>query len=259
MRHMKSGSGESWLGLEGTRVLVAGAGGLGASCVTAYLEVGAHVVVVDVRKDRLVALEASVENPERLSVIEGDLTESGVAEQVVQEAASRLGGLDVLLHSVGINDRRPVVEFTQAEFDRIMSVNLGSAFALGQAAGRMMVEQGSGRILMISSVAGLLAHANHAPYATSKGGMNQLMRSMAREWAPHGVRVNAIAPGYVETDLTAQHLATPGVRQELTDLVPAGRLGTADEVVGPALFLSSRHAEFVTGHVMYVDGGRTLV
>ena len=122
-----------------------------------------------------------------------------------------------------------------------------------------MVAQGHGRVLALSSVSGLLAHHSHGPYAASKGGINQLLRVMAREWAASGVTVNALAPGYIETPLTAGHLAKPGKREELEGLVPAGRLGTPDELTGPALFLSSRHAGFITGHVMYIDGGRTLV
>jgi NAD(P)-dependent dehydrogenase (short-subunit alcohol dehydrogenase family) len=108
-------------------------------------------------------------------------------------------------------------------------------------------------------VAGLLAHKYHEPYAATKGGINQMMRVMANEWAASGVTVNALAPGYIETPLTAEHLKKPGVRPALEALVPAGRLGVVEDVVGPALFLASRHAAFVTGHIMYVDGGRTLI
>ena len=165
----------------------------------------------------------------------------------------------MLLHAVGINDRRPILDFTEAEWEHVMRVNLFSLFGLAQAAGRHMVEQGYGRILALSSVSGLLAHHSHGPYAASKGGINQLIRVMAREWAPFGVTVNALAPGYIETPLTGEHLSKPGKREELESLVPAGRLGTPDELTGPALFLSSVHAGFVTGHIQYIDGGRTLV
>jgi NAD(P)-dependent dehydrogenase (short-subunit alcohol dehydrogenase family) len=122
-----------------------------------------------------------------------------------------------------------------------------------------MVAEGKGRIVVLSSVSGLLAHKLHAPYAASKGGLNQMMRVMAHEWASSGVTVNALAPGYIETALTSEYLKKPGVRDDLVRLVPAGRLGVPSDVVGPALFLSSRHANFITGHVLYVDGGRTLV
>jgi NAD(P)-dependent dehydrogenase (short-subunit alcohol dehydrogenase family) len=112
---------------------------------------------------------------------------------------------------------------------------------------------------MLSSVSGLLAHKLHAPYAASKGGLNQMGRVMAAEWAGSGVTVNMLAPGYIETNLTSAYLEKPGVRAGLEALVPAGRLGLPADIVGPALFLSSRQSSFVTGHVMYIDGGRTLV
>ena len=122
-----------------------------------------------------------------------------------------------------------------------------------------MCEQGYGRMVFISSVSGRMAHAHHAPYAASKAGLDQLAKVMAREWAPSGVTVNTIAPGYLETDLTRTYLQKPGMLESMVDLVPAGRLGTVDDLTGPALFLASRQSSFVTGQVLYVDGGRILV
>jgi len=249
-----------WLGLAGSRVLVAGAGGIGGACAIAYAAAGATVAVVDRDERTLDTLGAELAGiGARHDLIQADLTEHGVGARVVAEAVARLGGLDVLLHAVGINDRRPILEFTEDEWERILQVNLGSVFGLAQAAGRHMVAQGFGRILALSSVSGLLAHHSHGPYAASKGGINQLLRVMAREWAASGVTVNALAPGYIETPLTAVELAKPGKRADLESLVPAGRLGTPEELTGPALFLSSKHAAFITGHVLYIDGGRTLV
>jgi gluconate 5-dehydrogenase len=170
-----------------------------------------------------------------------------------------LGGLDVAVHCVGVNDRRPIVDFSEEDWSRIVDINLSTGFRIAQAAGRHMRRQKSGSIIFFSSVSGLLAHKNHGPYAATKGGINQLMRVMASEWAAEGITVNAVAPGYVETPLTEEYLDKPGVREELTRLVPAGRLGTPEEVVGPILFLASPRSSFITGHVMYIDGGRTLV
>jgi NAD(P)-dependent dehydrogenase (short-subunit alcohol dehydrogenase family) len=249
---------ETWLGLEGARVLIAGAGGIGQACAIGYLEAGANVLIADRDADRVAALaQHPVLSAAQTEVV--DLTVAGAAAQLVATAVDRLGGLDVALHSVGINDRRPALDFTDDEWDRVMDVNFTTAVRLTQAAGRHMVAQKSGRILLLSSVSGLLAHRDHAPYAASKGAINQMMRVMANEWAASGVTVNAIAPGYVETELTSAYLQKPGVRDRLESQVPAGRLGSADDIVGPALFLSSDRSSFVTGHVLYVDGGRTLV
>jgi gluconate 5-dehydrogenase len=246
-----------WLGLAGSRVLVVGAGGIGSECAKGYSAVGARVAVVDREQSRLDELLAE---PDFDGYgIAADLTQPGAGAEVIGKAIDLLGGLDILLHCVGVNDRRPVLDFTEDEWENILKINLFTGFSVAQAAGRHMVAQKHGRIIVLSSVSGLLAHKNHAPYAASKGGLNQMMRVMAAEWASSGVTVNALAPGYIETPLTSEYLAKPGVRADLERLVPAGRLGAPGDIVGPALFLSSRQANFITGHVLYVDGGRTLV
>ncbi len=197
-----------WLGLDGARVLIAGAGGIGTTCAARFLEAGARVIVVDRDERRLAELASDPEFARRGgTTLTADLTEHGAAAEVVADAVQTLGGLDIVLHSVGINDRRPLLDFTDDEWERIIDVNLSTLFGLGQAAGRHMMAQGHGRIIALSSVSGLLAHDSHGPYAASKGGINQLMRVMAREWATDGVTVNAVAPGYVETPLTRGDLA----------------------------------------------------
>ncbi|MBG6189597.1 gluconate 5-dehydrogenase [Arthrobacter sp. CAN_A212] len=242
-----------WLGLDGQRVLVAGAGGIGSAVAEAFADAGARVLVADVNPTGLAALDP------RVQALEIDLSSTAGCEDAVARAAAELGGLDVLMHAVGVNHRVPILDTTDDDWDRMITVNLTSAFRLGRAAGKLMVAAGYGRQVYCSSVSSLLAHPDHGPYAASKGGLNQLIRVMAREWASSGVTVNAVAPGYVETDLTRGHLDKPGVREHYTSLVPAGRLGSTGDLTGPALFLASRQAAFVTGHVLYVDGGRTLV
>ncbi|WP_323959498.1 SDR family NAD(P)-dependent oxidoreductase [Arthrobacter sp. JZ12] len=241
---------ENWLGLTERRVLIAGAGGIGEACAGAFTAAGAQVLVADIDSSRLEQHERS---------LTADFSTKQGCEDAVEQAAADLGGIDVLVHAVGINSRVPLLDTDDDEWQRTLDINLSSAFRLGKAAGRHMVEAGWGRQVYCSSVSGLLAHPDHGPYAASKGGINQLMRVMAREWAPHGVTVNAIAPGYTETDLTRAHLDRPGVREHYTSLVPSGRLGTVNDLTGPVLFLASDQAAFVTGHVLYVDGGRTLV
>ncbi|MEU8136489.1 SDR family NAD(P)-dependent oxidoreductase [Streptodolium elevatio] len=245
-----------WLGLRGRKALVAGAGGIGAAAAAGLAQAGARVVVADVDEQRLKAL---TEDTPAITPLAADLATADGCRACVGEAASILGGLDIFVHAVGVNDRRPVLETPDEVWRDIVGINLDSAFWTGKAVGEQMVDAGYGRIVYLSSVSGLLAHEHHAPYAATKGGVNQLCRVMAREWAASGVTVNAVAPGYTETGLTRGHLDRDGVRASLTSLVPAGRLGTVDDLVGPILFLCSAQASFVTGHVLYADGGRTLV
>lgn len=249
-----------WLGLSGKRAVVAGAGGIGGTLATALANVGAHVAVLDYSEANLSQLTQPGGNGVGpIMGVQADLSTAEGSRQAMASAVEALGGIDVFVHAVGMNDRRPVLEMPDDVWDTMMSINLNSAFWLGQAAGAIMTKQKSGHVVFLSSVSGLLAHKYHAPYAATKGGVNQLMRVMAREWAIDGVTVNAIAPGYIETNLTRAYLDKPGMRASMEELVPAGRLGSPEDLTGPVLFLLSEQSSFVTGHVMYIDGGRTLV
>lgn len=242
-----------WLGLEGQRVVVAGGTGtIGSALVSAFLDAGARVGVID--------LDVSRADARVTATSQADLSDSDAARASLDEMRAQLGGLDVLVHSVGINDRKPLESYTAPEWDRIVAVNLTSAFHLGAQAAVAMREQGHGRILFFSSVAGRSGHKLHGPYAATKGAINQLMRVIAHEYAAHGVTANAVAPGYMDTELTRQYLTdNPGKREALIDLIPAGRFGKLQEVVDPVLFLCSPRASFITGQVLYIDGGRTIV
>jgi NAD(P)-dependent dehydrogenase (short-subunit alcohol dehydrogenase family) len=248
-----------WLGLTGARVIVAGAGTLGSALAEGFTGADAEVAVIDVSEERLGELGARAALAgDRLIV--ADLAKQATARTAIEAARAALGGLDVFIHGVGINDRRPIADYGEADWDAIVSVNLSSAFFTAQVALEAMRAQGSGRLVFFSSVAGLMGHRNHGPYAATKGAINQLTKVMAHEYAADGVTVNAVAPGYMETNLTTTYLdAHPAERERLVSLIPAARFGRLQEVVDPVLFLASPRASFVTGHIMYIDGGRTVV
>jgi gluconate 5-dehydrogenase len=248
-----------WLGLTGARVLIAGAGTLGGALVEGFAQAGADVAVIDVSAERVRELGARTElAPDRMIV--ADLSHAEAARAAVEAGRTAVGGLDVFVHGVGINDRRPIADYAEADWAAIISVNLSSAFFTAQVALEQMRAQGHGRVVFFSSVAGLLGHRHHGPYAASKGAINQLTKVMAHEYAADGVTVNAVAPGYMDTNLTEAYLAAnPGRREQLISLIPAGRFGRLEEVIGPVLFLASDQASFITGQVLYIDGGRTVV
>ena len=243
-----------WLGLSGKRTLIAGGGGLGAELCAAFLEVGASVFVVDRDADVLKgALESCLEH---VGGEIADVSTKAGADAAVEKAVASLGGLDVLIHAVGINRRQSIVDIDVESWQLTQDVNATSFLWLAKAAKNHL--EGGGRVVAISSVSGTLAHPDHGSYAASKGALNQLVRVMAVEWAASGIAVNAVAPGYIQTPLTEAYLARAGRLEALVERVPARRLGEPQDVVGPVLLLASGRSEYVTGQIIYVDGGRTL-
>ena len=196
-----------WLTLDQRPTLVFGAGGLGGGSALSLAAQGARVALVDVNQQNLDAVVRRAKDAGgEVKPLVADLRTAEACRAAVSEAVRLVGTPQIFLHAIGRNVRKPVLDLEDADWQETMSLNLSSAYWLGQAVGRLMVEERYGRMVFVSSVSGLLAHPHHAPYAAAKGGMNQMFRVMAREWARYGVTVNAVAPGYIETDLTRGYL-----------------------------------------------------
>jgi gluconate 5-dehydrogenase len=232
-------------------VVVGGAGGLGAAIARGLAEAGAAVAVADAAVDRAAKVAADIPGAVALEV---DVTERRSVERMAAEAGHRLGAVDVLVNCAGITRRAPAVDFADADWHRVLAVNLTGVFLACQVIGAGMLARGRGRIVNIASIAGEIGLPGTIAYTATKGGVIALTRGLAVEWAPH-VRVNAIAPSWFETSLGGLIHREPEYEARAMRRVPMGRMGQPDELVGAAVFLASDASAMVTGHVLAVDGG----
>jgi NAD(P)-dependent dehydrogenase (short-subunit alcohol dehydrogenase family) len=244
--------------LEGRTAIVTGAAsGLGRSIAVGLGQAGAYVVAADLPGS---ATEETVEEigPDRAIAVGVDVTTREEIEAMTDAVVGRTGRLDVLVNSAGIGGRGAAEGYPTELWDRVLAVNLTGTFNCCQLAGARMLAAGSGSIVNIASIGGLVGWAGSLGYQASKGGVVQLTRTLAVEWAGRGVRVNAIAPCTFETAVVArQRAAEPDLYPAMLARIPLGRFGEPEEIVGPALFLASDAAAMVTGHILTVDGGYT--
>ena len=245
--------------LDGQVALVTGASrGIGRDLVVALARAGASVAAAARDTDALDELCSDVASEgHRAMPVPLDVRDLGAIERAVGGIRDELGGLDILVNNAGLGWNQPATEVTEAEWDDMMSVNLKGLFFCCQAAGKVMLEQGWGRIVNMSSQAGVVGIENHAVYSASKGGVNLLTKVLALEWSGRGVTVNAVAPTFVETPGTAERLSQPEFLAGVLERIPAGRVGTTADVAGAVIYLASPAAAMVTGHVLLVDGGWT--
>ena len=191
----------------------------------------------------------------RADIISADLSSIEPVQRVVDETIEKLGRLDILVNNAGIIRRADSVDFTEADWDAVIDTNLKVLFFLCQAAGRHMIAQGSGKIVNIASLLSFQGGIRVPSYTASKSGAGGLTKLLANEWAARGVNVNAIAPGYIATNNTAALQADETRNRQIQERIPAGRWGEASDIGGAAVFLASRAADYIHGHVLAVDGG----
>ena len=241
-------------GLQGRVCIVTGgAQGIGQACARRFAREGAHVVIVDVDNAKGQALADEL----KASYFECDVGSSAAVQAMVKHATALHGRIDVLVNNAGIFKTADFLDVTEADFDAVLRVNLKGAFLVGQAVAREMTKTGGGAIVNMSSVNGVLAIPSIASYNVSKGGINQLTRVMALALADAGVRVNAVAPGTITTELAARAVLTSEeARQKIMSRTPLKRLGTPEEVADVVAFLASDAASYMTGEIVVVDGGR---
>jgi gluconate 5-dehydrogenase len=241
--------------LSGRTALVTGAAsGLGRAIALGLDAHGAQVVVAD--RDRAGANTVRAELQHDSATLPVDVTDSTAVQALVHEAVELFGRIDIAFVLPGINVRKPALEISDEEWNRVVELNLSSTFTTAREIGRAMVTQGQGSMILMASARGLTGGRSQSVYSATKAGIIGLMRCLAWEWAPH-VRVNALAPGYMATPLVAPMVADAERWRATEALHALGRAGDPEEIVGPAVFLASDASSFVTGTVLTVDGGWT--
>ena len=240
-------------------IVTGGAKGIGLAIARRYVAEGAKVVIADV--DAAGEAAAKDIDARRCSFVRADVGDKGDAGRLVDEAFRLFDGLDVLVNNAGIVHGADFLDIEEADFDRVLRVNLKGAFLVGQAAARRMVSQvGSGKapgaIINMSSINAVVAISNQVPYCVSKGGLDQLTKVMALSLAPYGIRVNAIGPGSIMTDILKAVATDREAKQRILMRTPLGRIGDPGEIASIAAFLGSDDASYITGETIYADGGR---
>ncbi len=242
--------------MTGKVALVSGAsGGIGFACAHALRNLGAEVIITELPGNRDAALRAA-ESLHGLA-LELDLRDPAQATRCVANVVDRFERIDVLVNNAGVVIRKPALELTVEDWDAVQDVNLRGAFFLAQAAAKVMTSRRTGRIVNIASIFGLVGGPNRAAYSASKGGLVNLTRSLAVEWAPFNVQVNAVAPNVTRTPMTEKLLTDPSAADAITTETPAGRLATAQDVGEAVAWLAVSTPPYITGVTLPVDGGWT--
>jgi 2-deoxy-D-gluconate 3-dehydrogenase len=243
--------------LTGRVALITGASrGLGAAMAVALASAGAEVALHASEKPPSATETTITRRGLRARGFVANLSDRAAADQLLPAVLASFGRLDILVNNAGIVRRLPAVDHTDEIWDEVVEVNLTSVFRLSRAAARHMLERGEGgKIINVASLLSFQGGITVPGYAAAKGGVAQLTKALANEWAPHRINVNAIAPGYMRTDNTSALREDPTRSRQILERIPAGRWGEAEDMAGAAVFLASRASDYVHGHVLVVDGG----
>ena len=239
-------------------VVTGGTSGIGLAIGKTLADAGARVVISGRSQERgAEALDAFRADTLHADFLPCDVADAGSVSALIHEVVSNYGGLHVLVNSAAINIVKPALDHTPEEVDKLLASNLGGAFFCAQEAARVMMSQGCGKIVLLTSMVAERAVPNQAAYIATKGAVVSLTRALALEWAPHDIQVNALGPQLTKTPMTGGLFANPEKMAEVFARTPAGRAGTPADLTGAALFLCSSASDYLTGQHIVVDGGRS--
>ncbi len=243
--------------ISGKVALVTGAGrGLGEAIALGLAQAGADVAVIDLDIKAAQVVAAKIENSGRKALaVEANVCDADNVKRMVNVVLEEFGTIDILVNNAGIQRRNSCVDMSEKDWDAVIEVNLKGAFLCCKEVGKIMVANRKGKVINITSLLGTVAQPNRGPYAASKGALVQLTKVLALEWAPLGINVNGLGPGYFLTELNQKLMDDKEAFDELTSRIPMGKWGTLDDIVGPAVFLASEASDYMNGHILYVDGG----
>ncbi|MBN1526055.1 MAG: 3-oxoacyl-[acyl-carrier-protein] reductase [Candidatus Omnitrophica bacterium] len=242
---------------ERVAIVTGGARGIGREIALLLAREGADLAICDVNEVVLDATKKEVEASGRKCLAETvDVTKADQVEDFVQKTLDKFGKIDILINNAGITRDGLLVRMSEADWDAVLNVNLKGAFNCTKSVAKIMMKQRDGRIVNIASIIGIMGNAGQANYAASKGGLIALTKTVAKELGSRNVRVNAVAPGFIQTDMTAK--LSEDTKNTMLKLIPLGALGTAKDVANIVLFLASDNSAYITGQVVQVDGGMVM-
>ena len=232
--------------------------GIGKGMAETFSKAGAHVACVSRNKDNLKSVADSlIKNGGEASFYTCDVSSLDAFQNTIKEIATNHGSVDILVNNAGVCKDKLIMRMSEDEWNKVININLNGAFNGIKAVSQIMIKQRAGRIINISSIVGLIGNPGQANYAASKAGLIGLSKSAAKELAPRGITVNAIAPGYIATDMTDQ--ITGQAKESLITKIPLGRIGSPSDIAASALFLASDEAGYITGQTLTVDGGMVMI
>lgn len=249
----------SLFSLEGkTAIVVGGSRGLCKGMATGLSQAGANVVIVSRKQSELdeAAKDISSKTGGIVKGISADITSIDACQGLVDKVVAEFGHVDILLNGAGLNIRKPVIEYTEEDWDKVMDVQIKYVFFMGQAVAKHMITNNiKGKIINICSLNSELGLKNMVAYVAAKGGVRQITKAMAHELVQYGISVNAIGPGYFETEMTKPIFQNPDNIRKFKDRIPFGRTGYPEDLIGTAIFLASSASDYIVGQTIYVDGG----